>query len=126
MISIKLAGFSGFRSSVLSFFIEMIACLACRHVMCKSSKIIFHQYAESGGTRIANSGHDGLLPQSRPNKVTYSTRTPVNNAVEQLRTPAGANELHVRELWSLPPLTSAFWKLVFEIRQVQERVDLIL
>lgn len=95
--------------------------------MCKSLRIIFYQYAESGGTRcIANSEHDGLLPQSRPNKVTYSTLTSVNNAVEQLRTPAGANELYVRELPIAPPLTSAFAKPVFEIRQVQERVDLIL
>jgi len=72
-------------------------------VMCKSLKIIFYQYAEFGGTRrITNSRHDGLLPQSRPNKVTYSTRTPVNNAAEQLRMPAGTNKLYVREL-SDPP-----------------------
>lgn len=75
--------------------------------MCKSLKIIFYQYAESGGAqRIANSGHDGLLPQSRPNKVTYSTRTPVNNAAEQLRTPVGANELYVCELWAPSRLLS--------------------
>lgn len=99
--------------------------------MYESLKIIFYQYAESDGTRlITNSGHGGLLPQSRPNKVTYSTRTPVNNATEQLRTPAGANELYVRELPVVPPLpppsrVCSLSKPVFEIRQVQERVDLI-
>jgi len=75
--------------------------------------------------RITNSRHDGLLPQSRPNKVTYSTRTPVNNAAEQLRMPVGTNKLYVRELSDLP-FVSAFSKLVFEIRQVQEWIDLIL
>lgn len=100
---------------------------ACYQVMCKSLKIIFYQYAESDGARrIANSEHDGLLPQSRPNKVTYSTRTPVNNAAEQLRTPTGANELYIRELPIVPSLASVLSKPVFEIRQVQERVDLIL
>lgn len=71
----------GFFSGFCSFFRNRS--YSSRIVIRKSLKIIFYQYAESDGARrIVNSGHDGLLPQSRPNKVTYSTRTPVNNAAE--------------------------------------------
>lgn len=97
----------------------------------KSLKIIFYQYAESGGTAHCEfRTRRALLPQSqRPNKVTHSTCTPVNNAAdpkEQLRTPlSGERAVCVRKLPPVRIPSRVLEAPVFEIRQVQERVDLI-